>query len=276
MPPAELCTELTIDKEFAALCPAPTAEELDLLEASLAAEGCTDPIVTWANHDDTILDGHTRYKICRREAIPFKIKPIRLESRGECVNWIIDRQLQRRNLTDEQKAFLRGKRYGSETRRAGPPLGGDTGVVIAPDGNSANELAQEYGMTVRSLQRDAAFAEAVDTIGEKVGEEAKATILAGKSPLGKAGVMAAAKLPPKKMAQAVATGRVPRADKPPKSGKQRVPHERFSKLESDIGACLRQTDALQKSNPADKFHRDVVQKLKEAVQLVHDWRKAVC
>ncbi len=277
----ELCTELTIDREFSGLCPEPTAEELDILAAGLAAEGCRDPIFLWANHDDTILDGHNRYKICRRENIPFKIKPIKLETRGDCINWIIANQLGRRNLTDEQRAFLRGKRYQAEKRADlghGDQKSGDQNdppiTDVKPDKQvttrTADRLGKAHGVSAPTIKRDAKFAEAVDTIGETVGDDAKAKILAGKSGLTKQAVVKAAKLPPKKMAAAVA-----RPVKPPKSGRQRTPRNRFQKLTESIGACLRQTDALHKDAPADKFHRATIASLKNAINTIENWQKAV-
>lgn len=125
-------TELTIDKQFAGLCPALTAEEGDLLESSLVDEGCNEPITVWANHDSIILDGHNRYRICRRENLPFKTRAIRLETRADAVNWIIARQLGRRNLTDEQKAYLRGQRYNSEKHRTAGTATKNRGDILSP------------------------------------------------------------------------------------------------------------------------------------------------
>ncbi len=266
----ELCTELTIDKEFAGLCPALTDEENDLLESSLATDGCREPIVTWANHDDVILDGHNRYKLCRQENIPFKIKPIKLDTRGDCINWIIANQLGRRNLTDEQKSHLRGRRYDTEKRTDLGHGNQKSGGQNVPPIDAAKKLGKEYGVSGKTIKRDAKFAEAVDTIGEKVGEGTRAKILAGKSGLTRQAVVEAAKLPPKEMAAAVA-----RPDKPPRSGRQRTPHNRFQKLIESIGACLRQTDALHKEAPADKFHRATIANLKRAITEIENWRKAV-
>ncbi|MCK9254128.1 MAG: hypothetical protein M0P55_15380 [Clostridiales bacterium] len=270
-------TELTIDKQFAGLCPALTAEEGDLLESSLVDEGCNEPITVWANHDSIILDGHNRYRICRRENLPFKTRAIRLETRADAVNWIIARQLGRRNLTDEQKAYLRGQRYNSEKRQDGGHGDQKSGGHFVPPirKSCAEKLAEEYFVNPKTIKRDGQFAESVDAIAETVGEEAKAKILSGKSPLTKSCVLQAAKLPPKKMKQAVATGKMPKAEKPPPSGRQKVPHQQFAKLESDIGACLRLADVLHKSTPAAKFHRDVVSHLKNAIQSLGEWRKAV-
>ena len=57
---------LTVDPEFSALCTDLSPEEMNLLENSLEVDGCREPIAVWANHYDTILDGHNRYRICQR------------------------------------------------------------------------------------------------------------------------------------------------------------------------------------------------------------------
>lgn len=193
---------LHIDKEFAGLCPDLTPEEITFLEASLTADGCRDPIIVWANHDDTILDGHHRYRLCERLKIPYKTKALKFDIRGEATNWIIANQLGRRNLTDEQKIYLRGKQFRSEKKMPGERTDLTSGQN-GPRLPVADRLAETHGVSVNTIKRDAAFADAIDTIAEVQGPEAKAKILAGKSNLGKADVVKASKLPPKKMAKAL-------------------------------------------------------------------------
>lgn len=101
--------ELTIDREFDELCPPLSADEERLLEESILADGCLHPIVTWANHDDTILDGHNRYRICRKHDRPYKTKALRFETREEAIAWILRTQMGRRNLSESQRAMLAAK-----------------------------------------------------------------------------------------------------------------------------------------------------------------------
>jgi hypothetical protein len=83
------------------------------------------------------------------------------------VNWIITNQLGRRNLTPEQRSYLRGKRYNLEKR---PDEGhGDQrsdGQNAHP--NKAEELADEYQVGRATIVSDGEFAEAVDTLEEEV------------------------------------------------------------------------------------------------------------
>ena len=61
-------TALRIDEEFSALCLPLREDEAELLEDSLRAEGCREPLVAW---QDTLVDGHNRHAICLRLGIPF-------------------------------------------------------------------------------------------------------------------------------------------------------------------------------------------------------------
>lgn len=103
---AAIDSQLTVDKEFESLCPKLTEEEQQLLSEAIERDGCRDPIVTWANHDDTIVDGYNRYRICRKLGIGFKTKAMSFASRAEVVNWIVKNQIGRRNLNEAQRAML--------------------------------------------------------------------------------------------------------------------------------------------------------------------------
>jgi len=197
--------DLTIDKEFAGLCPNLTPEEVDLLEASITTDGCRDPIIVWANHDNTILDGHNRYRICKRFDVPFKIKALKFDDREAVVNWIISNQLGRRNLSEEQKEYLRGRRYHAEKKTEGRPEKRDHNDPVYPE-RTSEKLAKEYNVSPATIKRDAKFSEAVDKIDANV-PDAKASILSGKSGLSKKDVVAIAELPPKQQGKAIKAGK---------------------------------------------------------------------
>lgn len=72
--------ELKIDEEFKKLIPPSTDEEYELLHASIDKYGCIDPIIVW---NDCIIDGHTRYNICRLLKQPFNTEIIEFQDRDE-------------------------------------------------------------------------------------------------------------------------------------------------------------------------------------------------
>ena len=73
---------LKIDEKFKNLIPPPTDEEYTQLEENIKKYGCREPICVW---NETIIDGHNRYKICHQYSIPFYIQEIEFNSQEEIV-----------------------------------------------------------------------------------------------------------------------------------------------------------------------------------------------
>lgn len=203
-----MTTEVHIDKEFSALCPPLTMEELNYLESSLERDGCRDPLCTWQeNGKPLLLDGHNRYAYCKRNKAEFKTRTLKFASREEARNWVIANQLGRRNLTEDQKSYLRGKRYIAERK----PLGGHPKPEnLNPqnaDSRTSVRLGQEYGVNHTTIERDAKFAAAVDTIAANAGEKARREILSGELQVTKQDVVKLAELPPSQQKVVVSGGR---------------------------------------------------------------------
>jgi hypothetical protein len=78
------------------------------------------------------------------------------------VNWMIDIQLARRNLTPEQKSYLRGQRYQRE-KTAGH---GDQSALNNYGQTTADRLATEYKVSPGQIKKDAQFAAAGETLEE--------------------------------------------------------------------------------------------------------------
>lgn len=186
---------ITIDKEFKELCPPLAIEERSLLEASIETEGCRDPLDVWQG---LVVDGHNRFEICKALKKPYETRELKVADRNEVINWIISKQLGRRNLTDEQKQYLRGKRHHAEKTKGANNPNGFSGKKKNDerqnDGqrhkSTAHRLAAEYGVNATTIERDAKFAAAVDAIAEKDGDEARQRILSGQSGLSKAEIIA--------------------------------------------------------------------------------------
>ena len=167
-------TMLEIDREFQALCPPLQSEEREQLEVSLVTEGCRERLSVW--NDGThvlLLDGHNRYAICTQHNIPYELHLIDLDSREDAINWIIANQLGRRNLTPEQKSYLRGKRYNLEKQSQG----GDHKSKSKNDTLMREKLAEEYVVSPATITNDGQFATAVDTLEAQVRQDIRDTIL---------------------------------------------------------------------------------------------------
>jgi len=122
------------------------------------AEGCRDALIVWG---DLLVDGHRRYEICKAHDLEFKITHREFESRDQAKIWIISNQFARRNLTPKQISYLRGIRQKIEK-----------GESIC----SSEKLAKEYGVSSKTIERDAEFAAAIDQLPP----EEKADVLSGK------------------------------------------------------------------------------------------------
>ena len=86
------------------LIPKLSHNELELLEASIKANGCLDAIKV--NKDHIILDGHNRYVICKRNNIKYNTEILDLGNESDEKLWILNNQLGRRNINDYVRSVL--------------------------------------------------------------------------------------------------------------------------------------------------------------------------
>jgi hypothetical protein len=81
-----------------------TADEEASLERSLLAEGCRDALILWG---DILVDGHNRYRLCRRHGLPFQtLQHPHIRSMEDVHLWMIEQHLGRRSLSDFQRGVL--------------------------------------------------------------------------------------------------------------------------------------------------------------------------
>lgn len=187
--------ELKIDEELKNLISPLSKEEYESLEKSLKENGYDDayPISIW---NDTILDGHNRYEICQKYGISYTVKVREFPDRNHAVNWIIDNQLSRRNITSEQRKYLIGKKYLEEKKVIGKDfipnpeginqhkgkesdeerLGAHFEHLTSKDHKSekgskpktSGKIAKESGVSQSTVRRSAEYAKAIDIIAENV------------------------------------------------------------------------------------------------------------
>lgn len=96
---------LKIKSEFINLISPLSNEEYDELKESILTYGCRDPLVIW---NDTIIDGHNRYQICKANNITFNTVDMTFdfETEDEVKAWIIKNQFARRNIDKYQRSQL--------------------------------------------------------------------------------------------------------------------------------------------------------------------------
>lgn len=210
----DLQKDLTIDEEFRALIRPLTSEEYRLLEESILHDGCREPIVIWGG---IILDGHNRYKICKRWDLPFRTTELQVSCREEAMSWICATQLGRRNLSEEMRRYLIGKRYEIEKqlrRNNNRPL---WEPIKKPDGTepsaqelydagghlidyrarmknpTAEKIGEEYHISHGTVEKYGRYSRAVDTISE-VSPELAPQILNGTLKVSQDNLIALSKL----------------------------------------------------------------------------------
>ena len=172
---------LKINAGFKRLIPPLSSEELQQLEQNLIRDGCREPLCVWNN---TILDGHNRYEICTRQQIPFTIQRIYLKSREEATAWICANQLGRRNIKDETRRYLIGKRYEIEKMIGAHNAAGtnqhnkkEVRDKMLPEPafdktacRTSERLGQEYHISQASIKKYGIYAQALDMLSKGVPE----------------------------------------------------------------------------------------------------------
>ena len=100
--------ELKIDPELRDLLPPLTSEEYKQLEKNIIENGFDRnfPIMEWQGF---IVDGHNRYDICKKHNIEPIIGTLAYKTKEEVMEWMLDIQLGRRNLTPIQKIAITEK-----------------------------------------------------------------------------------------------------------------------------------------------------------------------
>lgn len=171
---------ITVDPAIAALCPALKPEELEALEDSLLADGCLDPLKVWAE-EGILLDGHNRHGICTREEIAFEVVELNFEDREDAVQWVLDNQLARRNLTPDQMRYLRAMKYHAGLRPVGRPKKPAEKLAQSEpiSGSTAERVAAATGVSRETVKRDVEYARNVDAIAESAGKDVRDAILSG-------------------------------------------------------------------------------------------------
>lgn len=155
--------KITINEELKALIPPLSEEEFSQLEQNILQEGCRDALILWQQDKDFILiDGHNRYEICQRHGLSFKTEIKDFKDFEEVKSWMITNQLGKRNLTEEQKSYLRGLQY----QRTKKSLGGyDFVKSVGQNVQPTHELlAQEHKVSPKTIQRDEKYAVGLDIL----------------------------------------------------------------------------------------------------------------
>jgi hypothetical protein len=178
--------EIIIDEEFERILPKLEKQSSAQLEEGILQFGCLMPLVLW---NGILIDGHNRYEILQRHGLPFNTISMEFNSRDEVIAWIIETQIQRRNLNQLQLSYYRGMSYELEKKVVGNMSKRNQQKVECAQnghipenefiqGSTAKRLAEHYNVSRNTIRRDAQVARAINIIGEK-NPEIKIDILSG-------------------------------------------------------------------------------------------------
>lgn len=189
--------ELRIDPELEQMIFPLTKEEFEQLEENIVNDGeVYEPIIVW---NGVIVDGHNRWKIIQKHPkIPFQTKSMEFCCKDEAIDWALAKQLGRRNITDEQRTELIGKKYKIRKKLAGNTVSErtDKGQFQSAqnehngkDGNrTAAVMARELGVGRETVKRAEKFANGIGEL-RKDNPEVATKILNGGSGVSKKDVM---------------------------------------------------------------------------------------
>lgn len=232
---------LTVDPEFAGLIPDPPANSYELLEQRLIKEGYNpaEKLEVWDGHD-VVVDGHTRLGICKKHGIPVPreaVARLAFPDREAVKEYMLEKQLARRNLNPIQYKVLLAQLYKMERGRPG----------VAAGGPADEKVAKKAGVSARTVRRAAKFVEAVD----KLDAETKKAVLAGK-------VKAKAVVAP-----------------PPVKAKKKQGAARFAWGETarDLGRMVRVPDRIREAFPDNKLGDELDAMLQLAREFVEHYEK---
>ena len=176
---------LTIDETIRRTLIPLREDELQLLEQSVLAEGIRDPLVVWNRDGEyVLLDGHHRYELAQKHGLTFSTIGLQFNNREEAIQWVLQNQLARRNLTDEQRTLILGRLYNQMKLAQGRPPEDEKVVnftTFSGSAATARHVGGMFGVGEKTVRNAAEFAKAVDTLAE-IEPKAAEVVLLGKLP----------------------------------------------------------------------------------------------
>lgn len=169
-------------------------EESEGLEQDILKDGISDPLIIWETTPEAVglenavnksvyvlVDGHNRYRISQKYNLDFRIILRSYKDIQDVKDSMLNKQLNRRNLTPEQISYYRGLKYNN--------------VVKSQEGlpktvNVAFNLAEEFKVNEKTIRRDAEFAKGLN----KLTPELRQDVLTGKTKVNKSDIVSLAKV----------------------------------------------------------------------------------
>ncbi len=140
-------------------------DERERLKESIKKYGCREPICTWHGW---IFAGHNRAEICQELGIQPEVIEMdsMFETDEEVIKWIFEDQLGKRNLSPKQASYYRGRLNNMQKAPHGDQKRFASGQNDLLGKDTNERLAEQFGVSPKTIQRDGKFAEAVDELAK--------------------------------------------------------------------------------------------------------------
>lgn len=158
--------KISRNSRYRYLVPLLRKDEYETLEENIKKYGCREYV--YIDNSWNIVDGDNRVSICREHNKPFLIKEITFDSEDEKIEWIIDNQLGRRNLDNQNRNYLIGllylkDRWKEEFIKENNDVDENESENYAL-GKTAELIAKEFNISRRSLFNCADYAKGLEEI----------------------------------------------------------------------------------------------------------------
>lgn len=158
---------LKTDPVFQSLIPPLSTDAYEELELSIVCNGCKEPIIIW---QDFILDGHNRYKICHEYEIEFKTEVLNLNSKEDAISWICANLLDKRELPENYRRYLIGRKYLAERTVGIMNITGTNQYTVEymerkpHSGRTSTKIGSEYHISHSTVSKYLQYAKAIDRL----------------------------------------------------------------------------------------------------------------
>lgn len=169
-------------------------EESEGLEQDILQDGISDPLIIWETTPEEVglnkpntkivyvlVDGHNRYRISQKYKLDFRIILRNYTDIQDVKDSMLNKQLNRRNLTTEQISYYRGLKYNNVVKRQ---------EGLPKTVNVAFNLAEEFNVNEKTIRRDAEFAKGLSKLSSDFRQE----VLTGKTKVKKSDIVTLAKV----------------------------------------------------------------------------------
>lgn len=115
--------------------------------------------------DAVVVDGYNRLRIAENLGFDVQYRFVYFEDRAEAKRWIAQNQLGRRNLSPDKASYCRGLIYNDTKQEHGTNQHAlRSGQNVHSSGKTSQTIADEFGVSEKTVRRDGQFAESVETL----------------------------------------------------------------------------------------------------------------